>query len=147
MRKTLKNLKEMEKFAKSVAEKISSAPGTGRAVILELRGDLGSGKTTFAQFFVKAFGVKQIVTSPTFVIEKIYKLISKAYKFEHIIHIDAYRLGSGEEMKDLGWDRISSDSENIILIEWPEKIVDILPKDTIKINFEFIDENKREVSF
>ncbi|MBU4480049.1 tRNA (adenosine(37)-N6)-threonylcarbamoyltransferase complex ATPase subunit type 1 TsaE [Patescibacteria group bacterium] len=168
MKKVLKNLKEMEKFAQSVANKIHSAPVTvkslkqssGKAVIFALYGNLGSGKTTFTKSFISAFGVKQTVTSPTFVIEKIYKLpklfkqnkklgnrVSKSGEFKHIIHIDAYRLNSGEEMKSLGWEEISNDPKNIILIEWPEKIADILLKDTKKIKFKFIDENKREIAF
>lgn len=178
VKKILKNLKEMEKFAQFVAGEIRRslvATDVGGATVLALYGDLGSGKTTFTKFFVSAFGVKQIVTSPTFVIEKIYKLpllrplLRQSYggqegfegqaqknkkaghpvsnKFKHIIHIDAYRLNSGEEMKDLGWDKISSDPKNIILIEWPEKIADILPKDMKKIEFKFIDEDKREVVF
>lgn len=158
MKKTIKNLKEMEEFAIEVASKIYSNRVTGKATILALDGDLGSGKTTFTKYFISAFGVKQTVTSPTFVIEKIYKLPNKQilggsvsklgnFKHKHIIHIDAYRLNNGEEMKDLGWEQISNDPQNIILIEWPEKIADILPKDTQKIKFKFIDENKREIIY
>ncbi len=144
IKKTLNNLKEMEEFANLVVSKILSSSATKEAIVLGLYGDLGSGKTTFTQFFVKAFGIKQTVTSPTFVIEKIYKL-PKNKKFKHIIHIDAYRLNSGEEMKDLGWDQIVSDPQNIILIEWPERIEEILPKNVIRIDFKFIDENQREI--
>jgi len=150
MKKILKNLEEMEKLATEIANKIYSAPvpvNLDKATVLALYGDLGSGKTTFTKSFISAFGVKQTVTSPTFVIEKIYKLPNGNKNFKNIIHIDAYRLNSGEEMKDLGWDKISNDPKNIILIEWPEKIADILPKNIKKIEFKFIDEDKREVSF
>ena len=146
MKKILKNLEEMEKFAELIANEISESKAVGGAVVVGLYGDLGSGKTTFTKSFISAFGVKQTVTSPTFVIEKIYKL-PRENKFKHIIHIDAYRLNSGEEMKDLGWEKISTNPENIILIEWPEKITDILPKNTKKIYFKFVDESTREVSF
>ncbi len=150
MKKTIKNLEEMEVFARGVAEGILNGGVLEKATIIALYGDLGSGKTTFTKSFISAFGVKQTVTSPTFVIEKVYKLGGRASKlggFKHIIHIDAYRLSSGEEMKELGWEEISNDPKNIILIEWPEKIGDILPKNVNKINFKFIDENKREVHF
>jgi len=155
VKKILENLKEMEEFAESVANKICRSPVSVRATVLGLYGDLGSGKTTFTKSFISAFGVKQTVTSPTFVIEKIYKLPKQKVgnatpnknRFKNIIHIDAYRLGSGEEMKDLDWDKISNDLQNIILIEWPEKISDILPKDMKKIEFKFINEDKREVGF
>ncbi len=153
MKKILKNLEEMEKFAESIANEIIKGKAFDKAVVVGLYGDLGSGKTTFTKSFISAFGVKQTVTSPTFVIEKIYKLPkvnnlpASRQGFRHIIHIDAYRLNSGEEMKDLGWEKISSDPKNIILIEWPEKIIDILPEDTKKIYFKFVDESTREVSF
>ncbi|MDD2935240.1 MAG: tRNA (adenosine(37)-N6)-threonylcarbamoyltransferase complex ATPase subunit type 1 TsaE [Candidatus Pacebacteria bacterium] len=149
MRKTIKNLEEMRKFAISVANKTKVGK---KAVIFGLYGDLGSGKTTFTKGFVESFGVKQNVTSPTFVIEKIYKLPNKPLgrptsKFKHIIHIDAYRLSGGEEMLELGWNEIIENLENIILIEWPEKINDILPKNIKKIEFTFVDENKRIVNY
>ena len=147
----IKNLGEMEKFAISVASKIDRDKATAKAVILSLYGDLGSGKTTFTKSFISAFGVKQTVTSPTFVIEKIYKLpnnkINQNKNFKYIIHIDAYRLNNGEEMKDLGWEQIYNDPQNIILIEWPKKIFEILPKNAKKIKFKFIDEKKREVIY
>ena len=108
---------------------------------------MGSGKTTFTKGFVSAFGVKQNVTSPTFVIEKIYKLPKSLGKFKHIIHIDAYRLSGGEEMIELGWKEIIENPENIILVEWPEKIADILPKNIKKIEFTFVDENQRIVKY
>lgn len=149
MKKILENLEEMEKFAQSIANEISSNRSTadfGGAMILALYGDLGSGKTTFTKSFIASFGVEQTVTSPTFVIEKIYK-IPNGKNFEYIIHIDAYRLNSGEELKDLGWDEILNNPKNIILIEWPEKIADILPENTRKIEFEFVDENRREVNY
>lgn len=152
----IKNLQEMEKFAQSVVNKLPRSQAPGKAVIFALYGDLGSGKTTFTKSFISAFGVKQTVTSPTFVIEKIYKL-PVSFKnengdmvqnnFKYIIHIDAYRLSSGEEMKELGWDEIINNSENIILIEWPEKISDILPNGIYNIYFRFIDEEKREVKY
>jgi len=159
MKKYIKNLEEMKKFAIEIATKINQSPALVNATVIGLYGDLGSGKTTFTKSFISAFGVKNTVTSPTFVIEKIYKIPNlKQNKkvgsatpnflgFKHIIHIDAYRLQSGEEMKDLGWDKISKDPQNIILIEWPEKISDILPKKIKKIEFKFIDENRRKVSF
>jgi len=146
MMKIIKNLEEMDEFAKSIANKISGRPTSGKAIVLGLFGDLGSGKTTFSKSFVGAFGVEQTVTSPTFVIEKIYKLpLDK--KFKHIIHIDAYRLSNGKELIELGWNEIFENPENIILIEWPEKVADILPEDIEKIHFEFIDEDKREIKY
>lgn len=146
MTKEIKSLEEMEEFAFSTAKDLRSNSIGKKAVVLGLFGDLGSGKTTFTQSLAKAFGIKQIVTSPTFVIEKIYKL-PKTENFEHLIHIDAYRLEGEEEMLELGWETILNNPKNIIVIEWPERIEKILPKDMQKIFFEFVDENTRKINY
>lgn len=113
------------------------------AVIVGLYGDLGSGKTAFTQAMAKCLGVKETVTSPTFVIEKIYKLKNK--NFDHLIHIDAYRLKSGDELLRLDWEEIAKNPKNIIVIEWPEKVAEILPDNIKKIYFTFVNENTREM--
>jgi len=153
MKKRIRNLTEMQKFAEDFVKKINLDVGRlsnkTKATIVGLYGDLGSGKTAFTKEVSRAFGLKQTVTSPTFVIEKIYKLPqfgSKASEFEYLIHIDAYRLESGEELKQLGWEEIVNNPKNLIFIEWPENIKDILPKDIKKMKFKFIDEDTREVS-
>ena len=63
----------------------------------------------------------------------------------HFIHIDAYRLGNSDELKQLGWNKIASDPHNLIVIEWAENVEDVLPKDAIKIYFEFVDKNTRKI--
>jgi len=113
------------------------------ATVVGLYGDLGSGKTAFTQAAAKCLGVKEAVTSPTFVIEKIYKLDHK--NFEHLIHIDAYRLGSGDELLHLGWEEIAKNPKNIIFIEWPERVSEILPEDIKKIYFTFVDASSRKI--
>ena len=102
----------------------------GGALIVGLYGDLGSGKTAFTQVVAKCLGVKETVTSPTFVIEKIYKLDHR--DFEHLIHIDAYRLKNGDELLHLGWEEIAKNPKNIIFIEWPERVAEILPNNMKK---------------
>ncbi len=119
------------------------APYSDRATVVGLYGDLGSGKTTFTQYLAKEFGVEDTVTSPTFVIEKIYELTGQ--KFTHLIHIDAYRLEKSEELTNLGWQSLISDQHNLILIEWPERVEDIMPKH-IKINLKPLeDQSSREI--
>ena len=137
-----KSLKETEKVAKEFLAKIIVKNENG-ASIVGLYGDLGSGKTAFTQEAAKCLGVKETVTSPTFVIEKIYKLDHQ--NFDHLIHIDAYRLGSGNELLNLGWEEIAKNPKNIIFIEWPERIAEILPNDIKKIQLTFVDENTREI--
>jgi len=138
------SLADTQKLAEDFILDIA-APPEGGAAIVGLSGDLGSGKTAFVQSVAAALGVEQTVTSPTFVIEKIYKL--KNQKFEHLIHIDAYRLESGDELLHLGWEEISHNSKNLILIEWPERVHDILPPHTQTTHFTCIDEITRDINF
>ena len=132
----------MEKVAADVA---STLKPQNVGTVLALQGDLGAGKTTFTQGLAKALGVTETVTSPTFVIEKIYKLDHQA--FDHLIHIDAYRLEQSSELARLGWQDILSNPRNIIAIEWPEKVADIMPKDQRVLKFTFIDESTREIEY
>ncbi len=143
------SVKETEKVAKNFVEEITRAERARRnnqnALIVGLYGELGSGKTTFVKGIAKVFGLEKTITSPTFVIEKIYKL--KNQVLDNLIHIDAYRLKSGDELLSLGWEEISKNPKNIIFIEWPENVNDILPSDVEKIKFRFVDENVREITF
>jgi tRNA threonylcarbamoyladenosine biosynthesis protein TsaE len=109
-----------------------------KAEVVALSGDLGSGKTAFVKAVAGEFGIKDDVTSPTFIIEKIYELADSP--FQRLIHIDAYRLESGAELLHLGWADLIADPRNIIFIEWPEKVADIM-------HFQFIDENTREIRY
>ncbi len=113
------------------------------ATVVGLYGDLGAGKTTFMKGVALALGVVGEVTSPTFVIQKIYKLEDQ--KFDKLIHIDAYRIDSPLEMKHIGWQGILSDDRAIVFIEWAERLEDILPINTHRIKFISIDENQREI--
>ena len=139
-----RNLKETDKVAQDFLNKLS--PKNDSATVVGLFGDLGSGKTTFAQALARYLNITEVVTSPTFVIEKIYPLNNKK-GFERLIHIDAYRLDSGKELLSLQFAEIQKDPKNLILIEWPERVADILPTDLIKINFKFVSENEREILF
>lgn len=143
-----KSVEETNNLAKDFLRNILNLK-KDKAVIVGLFGDLGSGKTTFTQALGKHLGVKEVMTSPTFVIEKIYLLSSEEIPavFEKLIHIDAYRLESGRELVNLGFAEIAKDPKNLILIEWPERVVDILPPDLVKINFKFISEFEREIDF
>ena len=115
-----------------------------KALVVGLVGDLGAGKTTFSQAVGATLGVEEAMQSPTFLIEKIYELKEKPWK--HLIHIDAYRLEKESELVSLGWEKIIASPENIILVEWADKIKNILPADTQTIHFNFVDENTREIN-
>lgn len=106
---------------------------TDAATIITLSGELGAGKTTFVQGIARALGVEENVTSPTFVIEKVYELTGQ--KWKHLIHIDAYRLKSAHELEVLGWHEIAQEPGNLIVIEWPERVAALIPADAIRITF------------
>ena len=137
-----KSLGGTEEIAREFLAKNISRNGNS-ATIVGLYGDLGSGKTALRQAVAKCLGVRETVTSPTFVIEKIYKLDHQ--NFDHLIHIDAYRLGSGDELLHLGWEEIAKNPKNIIFIEWPERVSEILPEDIKKIYFTFVDASSRKI--
>ncbi|MFZ2621482.1 MAG: tRNA (adenosine(37)-N6)-threonylcarbamoyltransferase complex ATPase subunit type 1 TsaE [Minisyncoccia bacterium] len=141
MKYVSKNLEETQKVAKDFV--LSLSPNSEKAVVVGLYGNLGAGKTTFTQAVARTFGVEETVTSPTFVIEKIYELTDQ--KFTHLIHIDAYRLEKSEELLSLGFNKIISDPKNLILIEWPDRVANIMPEH-IKINLKPLEnESSREI--
>jgi len=147
-----KSAKETQKLAGLMAKEllIWPAPKSG-AVAVVLRGDLGAGKTTFAQGFAKGLGVKEPVKSPTFVILKRYRLdkhgASKSC-YQYFYHIDCYRLKNAQDARALGFAEILKSPANLVLIEWPERIKNILSKkQTITVKFSHINETSRKISF
>ena len=142
MKYIAKNLEETQNIAKEFVSVINLLPIENSARVVGLYGDLGAGKTSFTQGVAKALGISETVVSPTFVIEKIYELSHQ--KFDHLIHIDAYRLDKSSELVHLGWQEIISNPKNLILIEWPERVADIMPKH-IKINFSHTLDEGREI--
>lgn len=135
-------------------------PNSKKAIIIALMGDLGSGKTTFAQGFGKAMGIKEKILSPTFVVMKKFQTATNSLQLtgknckpkalncklkSYFYHIDCYRIKDKQELLTLGFEEIISDNKNIVLIEWADRIKKILPKDTIFIKFKFIDKNIREI--
>ncbi len=138
-----KNLGEFQAAAREYARSLTPLPA--RATVVGLYGNLGAGKTTFVQAVARALGVKEKVASPTFLIMKSYKLF--AFRFEFLVHLDAYRLNSGEDLRKLGFEKLLADPHNLVFIEWANRVADILPKGHIKFHFDFIDDATRHISF
>jgi len=136
-----KNSGQTKKIAADLAKKILKTQNSEAAVVA-LVGDLGAGKTTFAQGFAKALGIRRRIVSPTFLIMRNYQLLITNYRI--LWHVDAYRINKPQELTSLGFKKILADRHNILLIEWAEKIKKILPRNTIWINFQHgAKENKR----
>lgn len=136
-----KSVKETAKIAYGFASKLK--PKENRATVVGLYGELGSGKTTFMKYLAKALGVKEEIKSPTFVIMKSFNL-SIFPSFNKLIHIDAYRIEKEEEMLNLGWNEIIANPQNLVCIEWAEKIAGLLPPHIV-VKFEHIDETERRI--
>lgn len=137
-----RNIEEVNVLAQEFLANLSHGE---KAVVVALQGDLGAGKTTFTQAAGKLLGVEENMHSPTFVIEKIYKIDYKGFK--KLIHIDAYRLEKEAELLHLGWGEIIRDPDNLIFIEWPENVKGIIPDDAKRISFKFISDTEREITF
>jgi tRNA threonylcarbamoyladenosine biosynthesis protein TsaE len=106
---------------------IADADHTADAFVVGLSGHLGAGKTSFTKLVAKELGIKETVTSPTFVIMKIYDIPADtkladgaAPSFKRLVHIDAYRLEKRAELAGIDFERIASDPHNLVIVEWPE---------------------------
>jgi len=113
------------------------------ALTLGLEGDLGGGKNTFLQGFARGLELKEKILSPTFVILKRFKI--KDLRFKNFYHIDCYRIKNPKELLSLGFKEIISNPQNIVAVEWADRIRKIMPKNTIWVIFEFINKNKRKI--
>lgn len=122
------------------AKKIASFMKLGDIIILN--GDLGSGKTKFAEGFLSFFGLRNEVSSPTFTIVNEYNA-----KDINIFHFDVYRLSSSDEFYAIGGEDYFS--SGICIIEWGNIIKDVLPNDFIEISFSKsdVDDNYRILNF
>ena len=109
-------------------------PGT----IISLRGSLGAGKTVFAKGFAEGLGITEAIVSPTFTLVQEYDGRLKLY------HLDLYRLSGEDEFESMGGEDFLY-SDGVALIEWSEKIEDMLPDDTIFINITINEDLTRSI--
>ena len=127
----------------ALAEKIARKFNGGE--VLALHGDLGGGKTTFTKGLAEALRVEEVITSPTFVMLKKYPAKLENGKNIEFVHIDAYRVESIEDIKSVGIEDFLGRSDVVMVVEWAEKIREILPQNIIELNFKFIDDNSRQI--
>tara|TARA_R110000824_G_scaffold401771_1_gene615841 strand:+ start:497139 stop:497573 length:435 start_codon:yes stop_codon:yes gene_type:complete len=143
MERFLATHEELTKEARAFVQKLE--PRSTGATLVTLSGELGAGKTSFAQGIAKAYGIAETVTSPTFVLEKIYAIPHG--RFSRLVHIDAYRLTGGEELHALGFDEIMGDPKTVVVLEWPEKVTDVLPAPAHRIKLTVVDEGGRSIVY
>ena len=119
-----KNAKQTEQLGERLAKNASGGE------VIELISDLGGGKTTFTRGFVRGMQSNDVVSSPTFTISNHYQ--GNKYK---VYHFDFYRLQDpgvvANELKE-----VTEEPNALVIIEWADVVQDVLPEDTIKINFE-----------
>lgn len=127
-----------EEETRKIAWKLA---GEIKTRVIALTGTLGAGKTTFVQGFAKGLGIKDKIISPTFVLIRQHKFGKRI-----LYHIDLYRLENNINIKQLGIEEIISNPDNLVLIEWAEKIDKDLPKGTVRINIEKITETERLIT-
>lgn len=130
------NAEMTEKIAEKYAQSINSP------TVISLVGDLGAGKTTFTKGFAKGLGVKELITSPTFTIMNDYKSGRLP-----LYHFDMYRLNGKDEASNLGFDEYFDlrKLDGVVVCEWAENVLGLLPSLHVEIIFEKIDENKRKI--
>lgn len=137
-----KSARETQKFGEKWARKLKR----GDAVCLY--GDLGAGKTTLVQGIARGLGVKGRVISPTFVLVRRHKLPrAKSPEFSkgYLYHIDLYRLDNIREAQAIGIEEIADDKDSIVVIEWAEKIKEILPKRRWEVRLAVVSRGKRKI--
>ena len=124
----IKSKKDTDNLAKSLAPHLRAGD------VIALYGELGAGKTFFTQRLCFHLGIKEIVSSPSYVLMNDY--VGKI----PVSHLDLYRIESIDELLELGLHDLFED--RIMIIEWPDVAESLLPKQNIKIRFEFLNSSR-----
>lgn len=120
----MKLLTATKKQTEKLGQKLTTTLKGGD--ILCLYGELGTGKTTLARGLAKGLGIKKAITSPTFTLMNVYPVRSSRLAVHDLVHIDTYRLKNEQELIDIGAEDYLGASDAICVIEWPEKISELL---------------------
>lgn len=116
---------ELPQIAQKIIKDISLLSSKKKAVFVTLSGNLGAGKTSLVQEIARQLGILDSVQSPTFVLMKKYEIPKKGTREisqSTLVHIDAYRIEDEKELRALNWETTLTNSQNLILLEWPEQI-------------------------
>lgn len=137
---------ETKKLAGKILRALVKSKTREQSLVLALRGELGSGKTTFVQGLAKSLGLDEKIQSPTFVLMRGYALPKKIKIFRHFLHIDAYRLTRAAEVKHFGFREMLKDKDALIAIEWAERVKKLIPKRAVWIHFGHKGQNVRRIN-
>ncbi len=132
---------ESKELGKKIAKHIK-----GEEIIC-LYGELGAGKTTLVKGIAEGLGVTNEITSPTFTLMNVYPINNKQLTINNLIHIDTYRLKNEQELIDIGAADYVGQPETVTIIEWPEKISNLLKnKKVINIFIDHQNNNSRLIT-
>lgn len=129
-----------EKDTEALAAKLASE--LPRGSVLAMHGNLGAGKTVFARGFARALGITEPISSPTFTIVQEYPCRNGMF-----FHLDLYRIDNSDAALAFGIDEFLDTVDSVTLLEWSERITDLLPPNTIHIRLESTDHpNERQIT-
>ena len=138
-----KSPKETQKIASDLAQKIIKRK---KGAVLALEGELGAGKTVFVQCFAKALGIKPKIKSPTFVLMKKYSVPSGTYRGTNLYHLDCYRITGHKDLRIPEFEEMLNEQGSIVLVEWAERIKEIIPKNHLTVHIDHISEKIRKIT-
>lgn len=127
---------ETENFAVELVRTVK------KGTVLTLTGDLGAGKTVFARGFARGLGINEPVSSPTYTIVQEYSLPAGG----RLYHLDLYRISSAEAGLAFGVDEFLNDPNAYTLVEWPDRVGDVIPENAWNISIEHLDESSRKIT-
>lgn len=135
---TTNSAQETKTLARKMAKKYHGG------ALFTLSGPLGAGKTTFAQGLAQGLGIKQRITSPTFILMHQYPIPGNSQGL--FVHLDLYRLEKESQIQGLGLDEIFQNPANVILIEWPERLDKKFLKNEVSIKIKPLSKTQRQIS-
>lgn len=129
---------ESEKNTEAIGERVARALPEG-SVVIAMYGDLGAGKTAFVRGLSRGLEVEGHVVSPTFTI------VNEFYGKRDLFHFDMYRLGSADELFDIGWDDYLS-RNGVCAVEWSENVPEAFDGSEIRVTIEKLSDTRRQIT-
>lgn len=135
----------LSQFVTELLSTIESSHSSNGSTVVTLTGDLGAGKTTLVQALARELGVTEVVTSPTFVVMKVYE--TEHQTFTRLVHIDAYRIEDVSELVPLRLNEMLATPNTLMCIEWAERILIALPEQTHGLTLAAVNEITRTITY